>query len=215
MRTAKLIGFMVFLLLVTGCANHAKIEMPVISKVNSAKWQGKSFQYEVFYSQPQPGVFSGGEQQQLKPLKEAQLSVGSAQVLADLPQILGDQLPVGARINTDGQSDYRLKIELIAHNKKGPTYADYEFGKNFAKSLVTLGMGADEYDIIADFEITYALIDRDGKTYRKTFPVKDRVDHERSAVEFKNNTFDYAATLLRKHIMITSSSFFEEANRIM
>lgn len=215
MPTAKLIGFIAFLLLMTGCANHAKIEMPVVAKVNSAKWQGKSFQYEIFYSQPQPGIFSEGEQQQLKPLKEAQLSVGSAQVLADLPQILANQLPVGVRLNDDGQSDYRLKIELVAHDKKGPSYAEYELGKNLAKSLVTFGMGADEYDIIADFEITYCLIARDGKSYRKSFSVKDRVDHERSAVEFKNNTFDYAAILLRKHIMITSSSFLAEANRIL
>ncbi len=211
MRAVKFMGIMAFLLLAAGCANHAKIDMPVVSKVNADQWHGKSFQYEVFYSQPQPGIFTGGEQQQLKPLNEAQLSVGSAQVLADLPQILADQLPLGAKLTTDGQADYRLKIELIAHDKKGPTYADYEFGKNLAKSFVTLGMGADEYDIVADFDITYFLIAKDGKTYSKAFSVKDSVDHERSAVEFKNNTFDYSSLLLRKHIMITSSDFLQKA----
>lgn len=145
-------------------------------------------------------------------MSEAQLSVGSAQVLASLPQILSDQLPVNAVLTDNAEADYRLKIELVAHHKLGPTYPDYEAAKNLAKGLMTLGMGADEYNIVADFDITYSLISREGKAFKKKFSVKDTVDHERSSIEFKNNTFDYASLLLKKHIMLTSSDFLKEAS---
>lgn len=213
MRYVKLLSVLLLFLFLAGCATHAKIEMPVVNKVRSTNWEGKGFRLDVYYSQPQPGVFSGGEQQELKPLSEAQLSVGSAQVLASLPQMFSDQLPLNAFLSDTEGADYRLKMELVAHHKLGPTYPDYEAAKNLAKGLITLGMGADEYNIVADFDVTYSLISKEGKTFQKHFSVKDNVDHERSAIEFKNNTFDFASSLLRKHIMLTSSTFLEEASQ--
>jgi hypothetical protein len=212
MRHLKLLfGLLVLLLLTVGCATHAKIDVPATTKVNSANWQGKSFNVDIYYSQPEPGVFSAGNQQELKPLKEAKLSVGAVQVLSNLPQTVMAQLPMNAVYTEESNADYFLHIELIAHNKRGPTFADYEFGKNLAKSFLTLGLGADEYNIIADFDVKYTLTDQGGQSYEKAFAVKESIDHERSSVEFKNNTYDYAAELLKKHIMLTSSAFLNEA----
>ena len=42
MNLLKLQVAIVILLATVGCATHAKIDMPVISKVNSTKWQGKN-----------------------------------------------------------------------------------------------------------------------------------------------------------------------------
>ena len=213
MNLLKLQVAIVILLATVGCATHAKIDMPVISKVNSTKWQGKTFRYEVFYSQPKPGVFSSGEQEELKPLSEATLSVGSAQVMTILPQILADQLPVNTVLTDSEKADYRLRVEMVAHHKLGPAYPDYKTGKNLAKGLLTLGMGADEYDIVADFDVKYSLTSKEGKEFEKEFTVNDSIEHERSSIEFKNNTFDYASELLRKHIMVTSSAFLKEASQ--
>ena len=212
MQKLKMLLVFALMFVVSGCATHAKIDMPVISKVNKADWHGKEFRYEIYYSQPQPGIISGGQQQDLKPLSEAELSVGSAQVLGNLPQILADQLPLNAVVTDSEGADYQLRIEMVAHHKLGPTYPDYEFAKSFVKNLLTIGMAADEYNIIADFDITYFLKAKDGKEFQKHFVVKDSVDHERGSTEFKNNTFDYSAVLLRKYIITTSSEFLLEAS---
>jgi hypothetical protein len=201
--------------LTAGCATHAKIDVPATTKVNSENWQGKSFNVDIYYSQPEPGVFSGGDQQELKPLKKAKLSVGAVQVLSNLPQTVMNQLPMNAIYTEESNADYTLRVELVAHNKKGPTFADYEFGKSLAKSFLTLGMGSDEYNIVADFDVKYTLTNQGGQSYEKAFTVKDSVDHERSSVEFKNNTYDYAAELLKKHIMLTSSTFLNEAKTVL
>jgi hypothetical protein len=195
-----------------GCANHAKIEVPTTTKVSSPCWDERSFNVDIYYSQPEPGFFNSAEQLELKPLSEAKLSVGAVQVLANLPRTLMNQLPTNSSYSENDDADYLLTVELIAHHKRGPTYSEWETLKNFGKSMITLGLGADEYDIIADFNIKYILASSSGESFEKEFIVKDSVDHERSAIEFKNNTSDYAADLLSKHIMLTSSEFLEEAS---
>lgn len=195
-----------------GCATHAKIDVPATAKVHSPCWQGKSFNIEIYYSQPEPGIFNSGIQQDLKPLSEARLSVGAVQVLSNLPRTIMNQLPIDAAYTQDDTADYSLTVELTAHHKRGPTYSDYKYLKNFGKGLITLGFGADEYNIIADFNIKYILSSERGESVEKEFIAKESVDHGRSAIEFKNNTYDYATDLLTKHVMITSSEFLEEAS---
>lgn len=204
-------GLLILVLTTTGCATHAKIDIPATSKVNTANWQGKSFSLDIYYSQPEPGIFTAGDQQELKPLKDAKLSVGAVQVLTNLPQTIMNQLPMNSIYTESSDTDYTLCVELVAHNKRGPTYADYELGKSLAKGLLTLGMGSDEYNIVADFDVKYTLTDRSGQSYEKAVAVKDIIDHERGSFELKDNTYDYAAELLKKHIMFTSSAFLNEA----
>lgn len=212
MKLTSLFSTFLTLLLLAGCATHAKIEVPVTSKVIAEQWQHKDFRCEIFYSQPEPGIFNSGTQEPLKPLSESKLTIGSAQVLANLPQMVAYQLPLNTFLTDKQDADYCFRVELVAHHKGGPTYSDFEFGKSLAKSFVSLGMASDEYNIIADFDVTYSLTDANGNVFKKDYHVKDCVDHERGSYEFKNNTLDYAAELLRKHIMITSSAFLSEAS---
>lgn len=81
--------------LVGGCATHANIQIPLIEKVTRGAWQGKQFRHEVYFSQPRPGVFMGGDQLPLVPIKSAVLSVASATTLQKLLEILGKNLPQG------------------------------------------------------------------------------------------------------------------------
>lgn len=214
MRLVKMIVVLIFMSVAAGCATHAKIDIPVPEQVHKSEWQNKNFSVEFLYSQPEPGVaniFGKGKQQELKPLSESKLTISSAQVLRSFPSFLTSQLPANTKLSTPERADYKVLVEMWAHNSAGPTYPNYEAAKNFAKGMLTMGLGADEYDIIADFIVRYTLTSNGGKTFQKEFTVKESVDHERGSMEFKNNTFDYAAEMLKKHVLITSSAFLNEA----
>ncbi len=208
---ARLLAVSLGVGLVGGCATHADIQMPLIEKVARADWQGKHFRHEVYYSQPRPGIFTGGDQLPLVPIKSAELSVASAATLQKLPEILGKNLPQGAVSGGAGDYDYLLEIELVAHDKKGPTYADFEAMKSFGKKMLSLGLASSEYDIIADFDVTYRLKDKAGAVlHERDYRVKDSVDHERGDFESLNTAHDYAAQLLEKHINLTVGEFLQE-----
>lgn len=200
-------------ILVTGCATHAKIDMPGVSEVVSPAFENKSFSQEVLYSQPQPGMFSGGEQQTLKPLNEQELSVASAATLSKLPTYIKDQLPASSKVVNSTESDFKLRVELMAHDKKGPAFADYEFGKSLIKSMLTFGFGSSEYDIIADFEVKYILSSSGKDLFAKSYSVSESVDHERGKLESFNSLNDFAGQLLEKHLILTLNDFFLTADK--
>lgn len=201
-----------FALILTGCATHAEITMPSVKRVDAEVFAGKKLDYDIFYSQLEPGFFNGSEQQDLKPLEEAQLSIASAATLQNLTQIIERQLPASATIVENSDSDLSLVVELVAFSKAGPTYADHEFAKNLGKSMLTLGMGSSEYNIVADFNVTYRLTDEAGKTTEKSYRVEEIVDHERGKFESMQSVHDFAAQLLEKHLMLTLNDFFVEAS---
>ena len=166
----------------------------------------------MFYSQLEPGLFNGNTQQDLKPIEEAELSVASAATLQNLTQIIERQLPASATIVDSANNDMKLMVELVAFSKAGPTYADFEFAKNFGKSMLTLGMGSSEYNILADFNVTYRLSDESGKIIEKSYRIEDVVDHERGKFESMQSVHDYAAQLLEKHLIISLNDFFLQAS---
>lgn len=211
MKARNLFPILAMAISLAGCASHPQISSPVVERANSERWDGKSFSYELLYSQPKPGVFSSGQQQELAPIGKAQLSVGSAQVLSNFPTIVDQILPAKASLTKSESSDYALKVALIANDKKGPTYAEYEFGKSLAKGLVTLGLGAAEYNIVADFSVEYTLSNKNGERFSKKYNINESIDNEKGAFEIHDRNSDYAAELLKKHIIVTASSFFSEA----
>jgi len=198
-------------LTMAGCATHANIEMPAVSQVYDTAYEDKSISHEVFYSQPKPGVFTGGEQLPMAPLAEAELSVASASVLRDLPNYIYEQLPASVKRASPEQADYNLVVELTAHHKKGPAYADYEMGKSFGKDLLTLGFGSSEYDIIADFDVAYKLVGDSETIFEKSYTVKESVDHEKGDFEGYNSLNEYTGQMLEKHLILTLNDFFQEA----
>lgn len=178
---------LLLVLFITGCATHAKIQMKGMAPLPSDKFTGKSFYSEIYYSQPKPGIFSGGEEMPMKPLSEAELSVMSSSVLNRFNNYVERQLPAGASIGSSKAHDYKLKVELTAFHKMGPAYYDYELMKSFALNMLTLGIAPDEYNLIADFNITYTLIDAQGTSLlSKSYQVDDFLDHEMSGFENYN-----------------------------
>ncbi len=211
MKARKLISILTVAISMAGCASHPQITSPVVERANSENWNGKVFSYEIFYSQPKPGVFSGGQQQELAPISKAQLSVGAAQVLSNFTTIVDNILPSNTTITKAGDSDYSLKVALIANDKKGPTYSEYELGKSLAKGLLTLGLGSAEFNIVADFSIEYTLSNKHGNEFSKKYTINESIDNEKGSFEIHDRNADYAAELLKKNIIVTASSFFSEA----
>ncbi|NWO04626.1 MAG: hypothetical protein HLX50_02645 [Alteromonadaceae bacterium] len=198
-------------LAMAGCATHANIEMPAVSQVYDTAYEDKSISHEVFYSQPKPGIFTGGEQLPMTPLEEAELSVASASVLRDLPNYIYEQLPASVKRANPGEGDYNLMVELTARDKKGPAYADYEAGKSIGKNLLTLGFGPSEYDIIADFDVAYQLMKGSETVFEKSYTVEESVDHEKGDLESYNSLNEFTGQMLEKHLILTLNDFFQEA----
>ena len=210
----KKISMLLMVLVITGCATHAQIDMPGVQEVHNEALNNKSLSYEIMYSQPEPGMFNAHKQLPMKPLKDSKLSIASAATLKKLPDYIFDQLPSNVKRGEQGQADYNLLVEITANHKRGPAYSDYEAIKSFGKSFITLGFGSSEYDIIADYNVQYSLLRNDGtKVYSKRYTVKDRADHERGALENFNSLNDYAGKLLEKHLIITLNNFFNESGK--
>ncbi|AOW77634.1 hypothetical protein A3Q34_12695 [Colwellia sp. PAMC 20917] len=205
----KLVLLLMFAVL-GGCASHAEIKMPTLTAVHDPVYENKTLNYEVLYSQPKPGIFSGGEQLPLAPLENAELSVASASTLRDLPKLIFNQLPVSVKHLADN-ADLTLKLEITAYDKKGPAYSDHEFAKSLGKNLLTLGFASSEYNIVADFDVKYILEQRGKVIFTKDFKVKDEVDHEKGDFDSYNTLNEFTSQMLEKHFTLTLHSFFTEA----
>lgn len=198
---------------VIGCTTHATIEMPPVTQVYNKSFENKTFSYEILYSQPKPGVITGGEQMPSVPLEQAELSVASAATLKKLPDYIFEQLPTNVKRAGEGQSDFKLVVDLIAHDKKGPAYSRYEAGKSFGKNLLTLGLGPAEYNIVADFDAEYRLYEGGQEVFVKSYEVEESVDHQRGGFEGFNSLNDYAGQLLERHLILTLNDFFKESSK--
>lgn len=210
-KTSKTLAMLCVMAIMTGCASHAEIKMPAVQSISSPKFEEKKFHYEVYYSQPKPGVFSGGDQEPLKPLSDSELSISSSAVLKDLPNYITEQLPSSASISSKENSDYQINVELVANHKRGPVYANHELAKSLGKGILTLGLAPSDYEIIADFNVTYHLAEDGHAIYNKSYEVTDRVQHQRGDFESYNSVNDPAGQLLKKHIILTLNDFLENS----
>lgn len=206
----KKIILLLMVSVLAGCATHAEIKMPVTIKVHDAAYENKTLHYEILYSQPKPGVFSGGEQLPLAPLEKAELSIASASTLKELPKLIFEQLPVSVKYLANNP-DLTLKLEITAHDKLGPAYADYEFAKSFGKNLLTLGFASAEYNIVADFDAKYILEQKGEVIFTKDFRVRDEVDHEKGDFDSFNSLNEFTSQILEKHLILTLHEFFKAA----
>ncbi len=212
----KKISIIIGLLTLAGCATHGVVTVPVQSAIDNEYFANKTISTKLYYSQPKPGVFSGGEVLPMKPITEAELSVGSSRVLARYKELLSQQLPINTKVaSEDNNGDFLFITELQAKDKAGPSYADYDMALSAGKKLLTLGLGSSEYTIVADFDVTYKLLDRDGKLLlQETYAVYDEVDHERGGFDGFDIGEDLAAKLLEKNIAITMHKFFLKTDEV-
>lgn len=213
----KIVGALLALCLaalLTGCATHANIEMPLVNQSGLESFSGKSINYQLYYSQPEPGLFTGGEKQAMKPVEEVNLSVASARVLQKIPRYIESQLPASSRqVGKSERSDYTLLIEMDAKNKRGPAYSNHQFGKSLGKGMLTMGLGPSHYKIIADFNVNYKLKSNGRTLYQKSYQVNDAVNHQKSDFESYSSLDDYSGQLLEKHMVLTLNSFLKDASR--
>ena len=83
------------------------------------------------------------------------------------------------------------------------------------KKLLTLGLGSSEYTIIADFDVTYKLLDNQGNLLsQETFTIEDEIDHERGGFDGYDIGQDLAAKLLEKNIVTTMNKFFSNTSKL-
>lgn len=201
--------------ILSGCATHGVVTVPVVQAVDNEAFENKTIATELYYSQPKPGVFSGGEVLPMKPISEAELSVGSSRVMARFNEILSHQMPMNTKVTNTENSDYVFVTELQAKDKKGPAYADYDMALSTGKKLLTLGLGSSEYTIIADFDVTYKLLDNQGNLLsQETFTIEDEIDHERGGFDGYDIGQDLAAKLLEKNIVTTMNKFFSNTSKL-
>lgn len=211
----KRILFLLLIVVFCGCATHAVIETPAVTKVYSKAFENKSIGYEILYSQPEPGILSEGKQMPLVPIEQAKLSVGSAKTLRKLPDYIYQQLPSAVKCADHSNCDYKLLVEMVAHNKRGPAYSDYEAGKSFAKGMATFGFASSEFDIIADFDVKYILLKEGKDVFKKDYKVKESVDHQKGKFDSFNSLDEYTSQLFEKHLMLTLNNFFKEAEKAL
>lgn len=208
MKKLLILAFAIFL---TGCATHAKITAPVVSRVQDPAYDNKVMRYDILYTQPKPGFITGGEMMPLRPLDDAELSVASAKSLAKLPDYIFAQLPANMKRSTTENGDFQFRVVLVAHHKKGPTYADYLLGSTMVHHALTLGLGSDKYHLIADFDVTYSLSTDGHPVFQKTYNVRESLDHENGPFESLNSPDEYANQLFEKYMLLSLNDFFKEA----
>lgn len=194
-----------------GCATRAKIDVPDTAQWKSPTLAGKTFAFDIYYSQPTPGVFSGGDAQPLLPLNQVQTSVASADIVKQLPNYLAKKLPANAKAADGTTSDYVLRVELVAPHKRGPAYSDYQAGQSMAMNLITLGLAPSYYNLVAEFDAKYVLTSQGQSIYEKSYKVKDLVADQRGDFDGFSILNQHTAELFQKHLFTTLDDFYSGA----
>lgn len=200
----------------SGCVTKAVITQPDTPKVQSPKFQGKAFHAEVFYSQPRPSdskVGQPGEMQPLAPVNSVEKTRSAHASLTRLGRAINAQLPASIAAGNATKHDLKLVMELTAKSVRGPVYTHEQRAANFAKAVLTLSAGADDYVLVADFGLGLKLVDATGKEVAaKSYTVYEAVPSQRDPFSdgFGGND-PTAGDLFEKHIRKSIHDFFSEA----
>lgn len=197
--------------------HQTSVNMPSVQVIHNEEWENKKFDYDILYSQPKSQISGSEEQPPLMPFDE-KLSIVDARSVATFlairkfPDYLLQQLPVGAKLGSDNDFDYKIIVEMEAHNKKGPVYASHEKVESAVTSLLTLGMTPNERELIADFKVTYRLLNSNGtELFDKSFNINNRVDHiAYEGLYGTQRIYDNESKLLEKYLVITLNEFITE-----
>lgn len=211
-KTITIVAALGLAAILTGCSSHAQIDMPVTTYKGLDAFSGKTVNYELLYSQPKPGYFKNGEKQAMQPLEKVELSVASARAMQKMTRLVESQLPSDAKmVQSDAASDMTLVVEMEARDRRGPAYSDYQAAKSFGANMLTMGMAASRYEIIADFDVNYKLIHGSRTLYEKPYKVAEVLPHKKGDFD-KHAPSEFASQLLEKHMAITLGDFLKKAN---
>ena len=215
MPLMKLATAGIALMVMVGCVSRAQIDVPKVTPVEAQAYQHKVFYSDVYYSQPQANLFSGAAQQAMQPLGNIKLSRICSPAMTHFNQLLREQLPASSRITHDARaSDYRLQVEIQAHENRGPVYLDYLIAQNLTKNLLTFGVANEDFDIIADFDVQYRLYDKNEQLlFSKDYAVQDSVSHQAGNFDFGDRIFLPAQNMMKKYLLLTMNDFFVNASR--
>ncbi len=204
----------IMLLVLTGCANHATFKEPGTYTTVNDKFTGQTMKYSIAYSQPEPGIFTGGEQQPLKPVSDTNLSVVSTRSLQNINEIVERHLPAGVTtLANENAADFQFDVEITAYEKQGPTFWDFEFLKSLGVGLVTLGLGPDYWDVIADFDVKYALKDsKNNLLIAREYSIEEKADHQASPFDTNEPLLRSSQKMFEQQLALTLNDFFEAAD---
>lgn len=202
-----------FIAYLTGCANPAQIEKPILAEFDNNIWGQRTLGYQVSYAQPTPGLFTGGDVVELQPISQVQKSIYSSRVLSSLDDYIKSSFPKELTYSEfNDTADYTLQIDIVAFDKKGPSYSDYLSLVNFSKLIFTLGINkVQDYDIIADFKMNCRLYNKQNQLlFEKGYKVKDILEHEEYTYNITSSDELLASELFKKHINVNLNNFFKE-----
>ncbi|WP_413282754.1 hypothetical protein [Vibrio sp. MA40-2] len=199
-----------------GCATPGQVDMPYVKAHDVQAMNEKKIAYELTYQAPEYGVFFDGEMLPSMPISEARLNGSTRTVVNNFNQILASQLPSNALIVNSDQGDYKVVAHIKAFDGEGPVTIHDLFGETLLKETLTLGFASNEQEIVADFEITYTVVDSQGsELLSKTYKVNDSIEHEKSDYEIANiNGLRLTGELFKKHVTLTLNEFVEEISNL-
>ncbi|PTB99141.1 hypothetical protein C9993_04475 [Marinobacter sp. Z-F4-2] len=212
----KYISLLFAAALLTGCANHATFKTPSPYTSIDDEFTGQTVKYTLKYSQPEPGIFTGGQQQVPTDLSKSNLSIVSAHTLANAEEIVERHLPAGLTpVTGESGADYLFDVQMTAHSKHGPTAWDFQFAKSLGIGLLTLGLGPDYWQIIADYKVTYSLTDsQTGHTITEEYAVTEVAEHQAGPFESNAPLKRASRDMFERNFALTLNEFFEQVDTL-
>ena len=149
-------------------------------------------------------------------ISEARMNGSTRTVINNFNQILATQLPSNALVVNSGEGDYKVVAHIKAFDGEGPVTVEDLIGETLLKETLTLGLASNEQEIVANFEVTYTVVDSNGsELISKSYKVNDRVEHEKSDYEIADiNGKRLTGELFKKHITLTLNEFVKEISNL-
>lgn len=212
MKKVIQLSALIVLMMLGGCTTPGHVNMPMTTKYDITQFEQKKVAYNITYQDPEHGMFGDGDMLPPMAVSEAHLDFQTRRVFNEFNRILASQIPSNALITNKQQPDFTLKVKFVAHDSGGPVVVEDKFGETLLKSAISLGFAPYEQEVVADFDVTYTVVDKDGETlFTQKYKVNDEVDHEKSNIEFTNESGkNLAGQLFERNLTLTLNEFMKE-----
>ncbi|MBD2859470.1 hypothetical protein IB286_10685 [Spongiibacter sp. KMU-158] len=208
----KILASLSVLVLLVGCGTPAQIAEPSVSTYSNLAYQGKTVNYDIFYAQPKPGLFSDGEMLPMVPFDAQEKSPLAEFVTEDIQAFMEEHGPVGLMPTDYEKSDFLLVAKITATKKAGPAWSDFKSGKSFLMSLLTFTFAPSYHDITANYEVEYDLYKHGRQVFSRAYNVNDSVPHEQSDLAHLRHLSEKPKALFRKTLSATLDDFYKSAS---
>lgn len=199
--------------LISACGSPAKIATPSSTLYQSETYAGKSIKFDVIYSQPKPRML-GNDEELLPPmpLEKQTKSYFAKKQFENFRGFLASRVPEGMKPESYSNSDYTLKMIIVAKDRAGPVDAVYKGFKSIAMAFITFGFSPSYYSLDANYSIEYSLYKQRERQFWKRYEVRKSVDHEKVDFASPSNLENYSRQLFHKTLAQTLNDFFRSAD---